>query len=46
MRRYVSQDNSNQYIIFTYTTEGFVSCRNSIADLVVKKGKGLLEYLV
>lgn len=40
----ISLDKDNQYIIFTHSTDGYKPSRGSIAELVVKNGKGRLVY--
>lgn len=40
----ISMDQKNQYIIFSHTTQGFFPNEKSIAELIVKKNKGILLY--
>lgn len=43
-RMQISLDTDNQYIIFTHSTDGYKPSRGSLAELVVKNGKGRLVY--
>lgn len=43
-RMQISLDTDNQYIIFTHSTDGYKPSRRSLAELVVKNGKGRLVY--
>lgn len=43
-RMQISLDIDNQYIIFTHSTYGYKPSKGSIAELVVKNGKGRLIY--
>lgn len=43
-RMQISLDIDNQYIIFTHSTDGYKPSRGSLAELVVKNGKGRLVY--
>lgn len=45
-RAKISLDNNNQYIIFTHSTDGFIPSAGSIAELVIEKGKGFLDYIM
>ena len=45
-RMQISLDTGNQYIIFTHSTDGYKPSRGSLAELIIKEGKGRLHYLL
>lgn len=45
-RAQISMDTSNQYIIFTHSTDGFMPSRGSITELEIKDGKGKIKHIL
>lgn len=43
-RMQISLDKENQYIIFTHSADGYKPGNASLAELVIKNGKGILVY--
>lgn len=45
MKKFISNDSNNQYLIFTRNLEGYLYCRESIASMKLKDNKLYLDYI-
>lgn len=45
MKRYISRDKNNQYLIITHTLNGYILRRDSAANMVLKGNTLCLEYV-